>query len=164
MKLIRDGEYPPPPLGIIRPSLHCHHHNDSCIKMGSDESHFNVSLTVRDKVTRQCPQTTTSEEKGEPKWNRTVALLLTRLTAGPNRLTIGNDDVRLNALGCRANIIIRNKYLVNPRVCLYTRCWKKGCLPKDLVKTIMVSRYKSKLSQVRSKCFNHHSQDKSINY
>ena len=24
-------------------SLHCHHHNDSCIKMSSDESHFNVS-------------------------------------------------------------------------------------------------------------------------
>ena len=31
----------------------------TCIKMGSDESHFNVSLIVRDKVTRQCPQTTT---------------------------------------------------------------------------------------------------------
>ena len=27
--------------------------NDSCMKMGSDEIHFNVSLTVRDKVTRQ---------------------------------------------------------------------------------------------------------------
>ena len=25
------------------PSLHCHHQNDFCIKMGSDESHFNVS-------------------------------------------------------------------------------------------------------------------------
>ena len=33
----------------------------------TDESHFNVSLIVRDKVTRQCPQTTTFEEKGEPK-------------------------------------------------------------------------------------------------
>ena len=33
--------------------LHCHHQNDSCIKMGSDESHFNVSLIVRDKVARQ---------------------------------------------------------------------------------------------------------------
>ena len=38
-------------------SLHCHHQNDSCNKMGSDESHFNVSLIVRDKVTGQCPQT-----------------------------------------------------------------------------------------------------------
>ena len=24
-------------------SLHCHHQNDLCIKVGSDESHFNVS-------------------------------------------------------------------------------------------------------------------------
>ena len=27
-------------------------------RIGSDESHLNVSLFVRDKVTRQCPQTT----------------------------------------------------------------------------------------------------------
>ena len=27
---------------IIYLLLHCHHQNDSCIKMGSDESHFNV--------------------------------------------------------------------------------------------------------------------------
>ena len=42
-------------------SLHCHHQNDFCIKMVSDESHFNVSLivNVRDEVTRWCPQTTT---------------------------------------------------------------------------------------------------------
>ena len=40
-------------------SLHRHHENDSCIKTGSDESHFNVLLIGRDKVTRQCPQTTT---------------------------------------------------------------------------------------------------------
>ena len=52
---------------IIYLSVHCHHHNDFCIKMGSDESHFDVSLTVRDKVTRQCPQTTTFEDKGEPR-------------------------------------------------------------------------------------------------
>ena len=43
---------------IIYLSLHCHHQNDSCIKMGSSESHFNVSVEVMDKVTRQCPQTT----------------------------------------------------------------------------------------------------------
>ena len=48
-------------------SLHCHHHNDFCIKVGSDGSHFNVSLIVRDKVTRQCPETTSFKEKGEPK-------------------------------------------------------------------------------------------------
>ena len=28
---------------IIHLSLHCHHQNDSCITVGSDESHFNVS-------------------------------------------------------------------------------------------------------------------------
>ena len=55
-------------------SLHCHHQNDSFIKMGSDESHFNVSLIVRDKVTRQCPQTTTFEEKRAPKLIRTEVL------------------------------------------------------------------------------------------
>ena len=58
--------------GVIHLSLHCHPQNDSCNKMGSDESHFNVSLAMRDKVTRQCPQTTTfHEEKGEPKRIRT---------------------------------------------------------------------------------------------
>ena len=73
---------------IIYLSLHCHHQNDSCIQIGSGESHFNVSLTVRDKVTN----TTVSadhfslfffflfEEKGEPKRIRTEVLLLTSLT------------------------------------------------------------------------------------
>ena len=35
---------------IIYLSLHCHHQNYFCIKMGSDKSHLNVSLIVRDKV------------------------------------------------------------------------------------------------------------------
>ena len=65
---------------IIYLSLHCHHQNDSCVKVGSDESNFNVLLTVRDKVTRQCPQTTTFEEKGEPKRIRNEVPLLTSLT------------------------------------------------------------------------------------
>ena len=60
-------------------SLHCHHHNDFCIKMDSEETHFNVSLIMRDKVTRQCPQTATFEEKGEPKRYRTGVLPLTSL-------------------------------------------------------------------------------------
>jgi len=50
------------------------------IKMDSDESHFNVSLIVRDKVTRQCPQTTTFKENGEPKRIQTEVPLLTSLT------------------------------------------------------------------------------------
>ena len=48
--------------------------------MGSDESQFNVLLIVRDKVTGQCPHTTTFEEKGEPKQIRTEILPLTSLT------------------------------------------------------------------------------------
>ena len=39
----------------------------TCIKMGTDESHFNVSLIVRDKVTRQCPQTTTFLKRKESR-------------------------------------------------------------------------------------------------
>ena len=65
---------------MIYLSLHSHRQNDSCIKMGNDESHFNVSLIARDKVTRQSPQTTGFEEKGEPKRNRADVLLLTSLT------------------------------------------------------------------------------------
>ena len=51
----------------------------TCIMMGSDESHFYVSVTVRDKDTRQCPRTTTFEQKVEPKRNLTD-ILLTSLT------------------------------------------------------------------------------------
>ena len=47
--------------------------------MVSDVSHCNVSLLVRDKVTRHCPQTTSSEKRGKPKRNRTEALLHTSL-------------------------------------------------------------------------------------
>ena len=49
------------------------------IKMVGDESHFNVSLIVMDKVTRPCPQTTTFGEKGEQKRCRTEILPLTSL-------------------------------------------------------------------------------------
>ena len=80
---------------IIYLSLHCHHQNDSCTKMGSDESHFNDSLIARDKVTRQCicsincegqshrtmsTNHKLSEEKEEPKRNQTEVLLFTSLT------------------------------------------------------------------------------------
>ena len=88
MRFIRDGEKRGRGIEVggevdyipIATLSHCHHQNDFCIKMCSDESYFNVSLFVRDKVTRQCPQTTTFEEKGEPKQIRTEVLLLTSLT------------------------------------------------------------------------------------
>ena len=71
---------------IIYLSLHCHHQNDICIKMGSDESHFNVSVGCDEHL---------SEEKGEPKRYRTEVLPLTSLTTRPNRLTIASSSSTL---------------------------------------------------------------------
>ena len=54
---------------------------------------------MRDKVIRQCPQTTTFEEKGEPKRIRTEVPLLTSLTARwPNRLTKGYISLKTRLL------------------------------------------------------------------
>ena len=86
----------------------------TCIKMGSDESRFNVLLIVRDKVTRPCPQTTTVEEKGEPKPYRTEVLRIRlpayRLTARPNQLSClnGEDCSRCgdSVRKCESDIII----------------------------------------------------------
>ena len=63
----QQSEHKTPPSELI--IIIMAHQNDSGIKMASDENHFNVSLTVRDKVTRQCspPPPPTFEEKGEPK-------------------------------------------------------------------------------------------------
>ena len=40
VRLIRDGEVGEREIMYL--SLRCHQQNDSCIKIGSDESHFNV--------------------------------------------------------------------------------------------------------------------------
>ena len=68
---------------IIYLSLHCHHQNDFCIKMGSDESHFNVSVGSDGQSHDSGTVSTNhnlSEEKGEPKRYRTEVLPLTSLT------------------------------------------------------------------------------------
>ena len=62
----------------------------TCIKMGGDESHFNVSLVVRNKVTRPCPQTTTFLKRKESRSGiepRFFHLPAYRLTTRPNRLS-----------------------------------------------------------------------------
>ena len=66
---------------MIYLSLHCHYQNDSCIKMGSDESHFNVSVGS-DGQRHRTLSTNHSlfEEKGEPKRYRTEVLPLASLT------------------------------------------------------------------------------------
>ena len=67
---------------MLHLSLHCHHQNDSCIKMGSDERHFNVSSVHCEGQSHKTVSTDHNlfEEKGEPKRNRTQILLLTSLT------------------------------------------------------------------------------------
>ena len=84
MEVGGEGDYKPI-------SLHCHHQHDFCIKMGSDESHFNVSVE-NDGQSHKIVSTNHNlfEEKGEPKRYRTEVLPLTSLTpitTRPNRLT-----------------------------------------------------------------------------
>ena len=60
---------------------HCHHQNDFCIKMGSDESHFNVSVGSDGQSHKTVSANhNLVEEKGEPKRYRTEVLPLTSLT------------------------------------------------------------------------------------
>ena len=61
MEMGEEGDYVP--IATLSPP-EC----DSCIETGSDESHFTVSLIVRDTVTRQCLQTTNVSKRKE---NRT---------------------------------------------------------------------------------------------
>ena len=66
---------------IIYLSRHCHYQNDLCIKVGSDGSHFNVSVES-DGQSHKTVSTNHNlfEEKGEPKRYRTDVLPLTSLT------------------------------------------------------------------------------------
>ena len=76
MEMGGEGDYMP-----IAISLHCHHQNDSCIKMGSDESHFNVPVGS-DGHSHKTVSTNPNlfGENGEPKRYRTEVLPLTSLT------------------------------------------------------------------------------------
>ena len=66
---------------IIYLSLHCHHQNDSCIKVGSNESHFIVSVGSDGQSHKTVPTNhNLFEEIGEPKWYRTEVLPLTSRT------------------------------------------------------------------------------------
>ena len=69
---------------------------DSCIKMGSDESHFNVSVGNDG----QSPETVSTnhnlfEEKGEPKRYRTEVL---PLQYQPNALPLGQTGSLVSSL------------------------------------------------------------------
>ena len=90
IRLFRDGEKGVRVLEvgkreiIIHLSLHCHHQNDSCIKTGSDENHFHVSVGS-DGQSHKTVSTNYNlfEEKGEPKQYRTEVLPFTSLTPYP---------------------------------------------------------------------------------
>ena len=62
-------------------SVHCHHQSDFCIKMGSDESHFNVSIGS-DGQSHKTVSTNHNlfeqKRRAEAVWNR--VLPLTNLT------------------------------------------------------------------------------------
>ena len=70
-------------------SLHCHHQNDSCIKMGSDESHFNVSVGSDGQSHNRTVSANHNlfEEKGEPS-NRGPSV------CQPNALPLGQTGSR----------------------------------------------------------------------
>ena len=76
---------------IIYLSLQCHHQNDSCIKMGSDDSHFNVSVgndeqSHKTVVHKPQPFLKRKESRSGIK-PRSFRLAAYRLTARPNLLT-----------------------------------------------------------------------------
>ena len=79
-------------------SLLCHHQNDSCIKMGSDENHFNVSAGS-DGQSHKIVFTNHNffEVKGELKWYQTEVLPLTSLPpyryTKPAHLPLGHGSV-----------------------------------------------------------------------
>ena len=77
---------------IIHLLLHCHRQNDFCIKIGSDDSHFNVSVGSDGKKSQD------SVHKPQPFWRERRAEAVSRrgpsayqpnaFTARPNRLTV----------------------------------------------------------------------------
>ena len=85
--------------------VHCHHQNDFCIKVGGDESHFNVLLIVRDKVTIKTESTDHNfrrERRAEADSNRGPSAYQ------PNTLLLGQTGsqgatVLLLLTGCRGS-------------------------------------------------------------
>ena len=76
MEVGEEGNY------IILPiAIHCHHQNNFCVKKGSNESHFNVSVGSDGQSHKTVfTNYNLSEEKGEPKRYRIQVLPLTSLT------------------------------------------------------------------------------------
>ena len=65
---------------LYNPTLHCRHQKYSALRWAAVRATFNVSLTVRGKVVRQCSQTTTSEETGQPKRKSCTSVLASSIS------------------------------------------------------------------------------------
>ena len=96
VRLIRDGEkwgkgvWRWGERDIIYLSLHCHHQNDFCIKMGSDESHFNVSVGSDGQSHKTLSTNHNLLKRKESRSGiepRSFRLPAQRLTTRPNWLT-----------------------------------------------------------------------------
>ena len=95
---------------IIYLSLHCHHQNDSCIKIRwtAMRAILTFQQAVMDKVTGQCPQTTTflkrkeSRSGIEPRSFQLTSLTPYRWAKPAHGPEIDDDDeMMLNVLKCR---------------------------------------------------------------
>ena len=72
--------------------------------MGSNENHFNVSLIVRDKVTRQCPQATAFLKRSESRSG--IEPRSFSLTALPLGQTGSGDALAYTHMGDTARMTI----------------------------------------------------------
>ena len=123
VRLIRDGEkggYGGGGRGrLLYLSLHCYHQNDSCIKMGSDESHFTecfVNCEGRNHKTVSTDHSFGSERRAEadsnrgPSAYRPTALPLGQ--TGSHRTPYGHDLFRTrlfyHTYGARINIYCKS--------------------------------------------------------
>ena len=91
---------------IIYLSLHRHHHNDSCIKTGSDENHFKVSLTCEGHSHK-----TVSTDNNFSRERRAEA----ESTRGPsscNVLPLGQTDSPVTLLACLVTLMSQYRSLV----------------------------------------------------
>ena len=97
---------------------------------------------MRDKVTRRCPQTTTFEEKGEPKWIRAEVLLLTSLTPYSSATPANISTVKLIALFSHCRRCAGHRSASRPvqsdadysrspveSACLCCTAWRFDCWP-----------------------------------
>ena len=125
---------------IIYLSLHCHQQNDSCIKMGSDESHFNVSLGS-DGQSHRTVSTNHNlfEEKGEPKRYRTEVLPLTSLT--PYRQAKPAHSLKL----CVPITLLARVHRFTPGVMTMALFLGHGCMGNDKLQIVFIFRFVSNL-------------------